>query len=198
MDLLLIVVLLLLVVFMFWNSRKRMKKMKEEQEQKARQTVPGVEVMLQSGIFGTIVSYDADDLDQPAEIEIAPGTVIKVHTQAIARIVTPAEVEESADELAALPADIVVPDSPAGLTPETTVADAPEAADTVDAAEPKVSFEAEEPNVSFDAEPAADQKPVAAENADLFSGTEYDATEAPRYEGTDEANRPVNGGDKQD
>lgn len=99
MDLILIAVLLVLIVFMFVNSRKRMKKMKEEQEEKARQTVPGVEVMLQSGIFGTIVSYDADDLDAPAEIEISPGVVIKVHTQAIARIVTPSEVDETeADE----------------------------------------------------------------------------------------------------
>lgn len=97
MDLLLIAVLLVLIVFMFVNSRKRAKKMKEEAEEKARQTVPGVEVMLQSGIFGTIVAYDADDLDKPAEIEIAPGTVIKVHSQAIARIVTPSEIEDEAE-----------------------------------------------------------------------------------------------------
>ncbi len=189
MDLMLIVVLLLLVVFMFWNSRKRMKKMKEEQEQKARQTVPGVEVMLQSGIFGTIVAYDADDLDSPAEIEIAPGVVIKVHTQAIARIVTPAEVEETSDEeLAALPADIVVPDSPAGLTPETPT--------TNTAAEPNVSFDAEpvnetaaEPAVSFGDEPAATD--------DAFAGTQYDSTDAPRYETPDET-KPRLDGDKQD
>ncbi|WP_040164372.1 preprotein translocase subunit YajC [Microbacterium gorillae] len=95
MDYLLIVVLLALVAFMFWNSRKRMKKMKEEQEAKARQTVPGVEVMLNGGIFGTIVSYDPDDLDEPAQIEIAPGVVIRVHSQAIARIITPSEVDET-------------------------------------------------------------------------------------------------------
>lgn len=122
MDLLLIVVLVVLVGFMFWNSRKRMKKMKEEQAEKARQTVPGVEVMLQSGIFGTIVSYDADDLDQPAEIEIAPGTVIKVHTQAIARIVTPSEVDDVEDFETVGPdiENISVDDAPVVETTEET------------------------------------------------------------------------------
>ena len=123
-SLILLVLAGALLVFMIFNSRKRMKKMKEEQAQKAAQTVPGVEVMLQSGIFGTIVSYDADDLDKPAEIEIAPGTVIKVHTQAIARIVTPADVEEF-DELAeddtVGPEIESIPAESAIIIPETTV-----------------------------------------------------------------------------
>ncbi len=86
-----------LLVFMMFNSRKRMKKMKEEQEAKQSQTVPGAEVLLQSGIYGTIVSYNPEDLDAPAEVEIAPGVVIKAHSQAILRIVEPIEQEESFD-----------------------------------------------------------------------------------------------------
>lgn len=86
-----------LLVFMMFNSRKRMKKMKEEQEAKQSQTVPGAEVLLQSGIYGTIVSYDPENLDAPAEVEIAPGVVIKAHSQAILRIVEPVEQEESFD-----------------------------------------------------------------------------------------------------
>ena len=73
---------------MFWSSRRRMQKQKAEQEAKARQTVPGAEVLLQGGLYGTIVSYDPENLDQPAIVELAPGVEIKVHSQAILRVVT--------------------------------------------------------------------------------------------------------------
>ncbi len=94
----LIILLILLLVFMFWSSRRRMQKQKAEQEAKARQTVPGAEVLLQGGLYGTIVEYDADDLDKPARVEIAPGVEIKVHSQAILRIVNPSEGYVSEDE----------------------------------------------------------------------------------------------------
>jgi len=85
----LIILLVVLLIFMFWSSRRRMQKQKTEQEAKARQTVPGAEVLLQGGLYGTIVAYDADNLDQPATVEIAPGVQIKVHSQAILRVVDP-------------------------------------------------------------------------------------------------------------
>jgi preprotein translocase subunit YajC len=88
----LIILLVLLLVFMFWSSRRRAAKQKLEQEAKARQTVPGAEVLMQGGLYGTIVTYDPDNLDQPAIVQIAPGVEIKVHSQAILRIVTPTEV----------------------------------------------------------------------------------------------------------
>lgn len=97
-DFLLIALLLALLVFMFWSSRRRSKRMKAEQEEKARQTVPGSEVLLQGGLYGTIVAYDAENLDQPAIVEIAPGVEIKVHSQAILRVVDPAEDVVSEDE----------------------------------------------------------------------------------------------------
>ena len=87
----LIILLVVLLVFMFWSSRRRQAKQKAEQEVKARQTVPGAEVLLQGGLFGTIVEYDPTDLDKPAIVEIAPGVDIKVHSQAIMRVVTPSE-----------------------------------------------------------------------------------------------------------
>ncbi|MFS0793854.1 preprotein translocase subunit YajC [Microbacterium sp. 1P10AE] len=87
----LIILLIGLLVFMFWSSRRRMQKQKLEQEEKARQTVPGSEVLLQGGLYGTIVEYDGEDLDKPAQVEIAPGVVIKVHSQAVLRIVNPAQ-----------------------------------------------------------------------------------------------------------
>lgn len=85
----LIILLVVLLGFMFWSSRRRMQKQKAEQEVKARQTVPGAEVLLQGGLYGTIVAYDPDNLDQPATVEIAPGVEIKVHSQAILRVVDP-------------------------------------------------------------------------------------------------------------
>ena len=94
----LIILLVVLLVFMFWSSRRRMQKQKAEQEEKARQTVPGSEVLLQGGLYGTIVSYDPDNLDQPAIVELAPGVEIKVHSQAILRIVTPGADSVTEDE----------------------------------------------------------------------------------------------------
>ncbi|MFG6445666.1 preprotein translocase subunit YajC [Microbacterium sp. P06] len=93
-----IVLLVLLLVFMFFSSRRRVQKQKAEQEQKARQTVPGSEVLMQGGLYGTIVEYDAEDLDKPAIVSIAPGVEIKVHSQAILRIVNPAEGFVTEDE----------------------------------------------------------------------------------------------------
>lgn len=94
----LVILLGLLLIFMFWSSRRRMQKQKAEQEAKARQTVAGAEVLLQGGLYGTIVSFDPDNLDQPAVVEIAPGVEIKVHSQAILRVVNPAEGAVSEDE----------------------------------------------------------------------------------------------------
>ncbi|QKJ19475.1 preprotein translocase subunit YajC [Microbacterium hominis] len=98
-DFLLPALLVVLLIFMFWSSRRRMQKQKLEQEQKARETVPGAEVLLQGGLYGTIVAFDPDNLDQPALVEIAPGVEIKVHSQAILRVVTATEDDElEADE----------------------------------------------------------------------------------------------------
>ncbi|MEJ1155490.1 MULTISPECIES: preprotein translocase subunit YajC [Microbacterium] len=92
----LILLLGALLVFMFWSSRRRMQKQKTEQEQKARQTIPGAKVLLQGGLYGTIVAFDPDNLDQPAVVEIAPGVQIEVHSQAILRVVS--DLEEADDD----------------------------------------------------------------------------------------------------
>ncbi|WP_295780150.1 preprotein translocase subunit YajC [uncultured Microbacterium sp.] len=94
----LIILLIGLLVFMFYSSRRRMQKQKAELEKKARETVPGAEVLLQGGLYGTIVDYDGEDLDKPALVEIAPGVVIKVHSQAVLRIVDPVEGAVTEDE----------------------------------------------------------------------------------------------------
>ncbi|MGW9156032.1 preprotein translocase subunit YajC [Microbacterium sp. K22] len=101
MEFLLFGLLAVLLVFMIFNTRKRTKQMKAEQEEKATKTVPGAKVLLQGGIYGTIVSYDPEDLDTPALVEIAPGTIIDVHSQAILRVVEPK------DAVVDVPVDVV-------------------------------------------------------------------------------------------
>ncbi|KNY06987.1 hypothetical protein AKH00_01325 [Microbacterium sp. GCS4] len=125
MEILLFGLLAVLVVFMFVNGRRRQKQMKAEQEEKATKTVPGVKVLLQGGIYGTIVAYDHDDLDSPALVEIAPGTVIEVHSQAILRIVEPKDltdgVEGVGEEAPVIVEETpVVDETPAVETPEET------------------------------------------------------------------------------
>ncbi|MFT4235952.1 MAG: preprotein translocase subunit YajC [Microbacterium sp.] len=83
MNLLLLVVLVLLLVWMFVSSRRRNKKAKEEQERRKLLMVPGARVMTRTGLFGTIVEYDPEDLSAPAHIEIAPGVVVEVHSQSV-------------------------------------------------------------------------------------------------------------------
>ncbi len=106
--------LAVMLVFMFVNTRRRQKQMKEQQEEKASKTVPGARVLLQGGLYGTVVSYDAVDLDKPAQIELAPGVVVEVHSQAILRLVEP-ENEAVIDEVEVIeeaPADQAQPETP--------------------------------------------------------------------------------------
>ncbi|WP_394279412.1 preprotein translocase subunit YajC [Microbacterium sp.] len=118
----LLILLAALLVFMFWSSRRRTKKMKEEQEKKALQMLPGVKVLLQGGLYGTIVDYDATDLSKPALVELAPGAIVEVHSQAILRIVEPeAETEDVPGDDLVTPAESTAPrtefEAPASETP---------------------------------------------------------------------------------
>lgn len=113
MEIILFGLLAVLLIFMVFNTRKRNKQMKAEQAEKAAKTVPGAKVLLQGGLYGTIVAYDADDLDAPALVEIAPGTVIEVHSQAILRVVEP---KDAADDTVG-DLDVARADTPS--TPET-------------------------------------------------------------------------------
>ncbi|MGL4339735.1 MAG: preprotein translocase subunit YajC [Rhodoglobus sp.] len=71
-----------LIFFMFRNSRKR----KQQEAELRAQIVPGAEVMTNFGLYGTLISLD--DLSKVAELEVAPGNVIRVHSQTIAKVVT--------------------------------------------------------------------------------------------------------------
>ena len=88
-------VLSVLIFFMFRNSRKR----KAEVEELKTQIVPGVEIMTNFGLFGTLVSID--EISNVAEVETSPGNIVRVHRQTIAKVVTqddsdaPRSVEEA-------------------------------------------------------------------------------------------------------
>lgn len=105
MDWLLLVVAGALLVFMFWSSRRRAQRMKAEQEAKARAMLPGAKVMLQGGLYGVLVEYDADDLSKSARVELAPGVEVEVHSQAILRVVDETEGTVSEDEFLEAEAD---------------------------------------------------------------------------------------------
>ncbi len=101
----LLILLVLVLGFMFWSSRKRMQRMKAEQEAKARAMEPGVKVMLQGGLYGTLVEFDDEDLSAPARVELAPGVSVEVHSQAILRVVEPEHPVLTEDEFITAEAD---------------------------------------------------------------------------------------------
>ena len=68
---------------MFRNSRKR----KAQQAELQTLMVPGAEVMTNFGLYGKLTAID--ESSKIAEIEISPGTVIKVHSQTLAKVVDP-------------------------------------------------------------------------------------------------------------
>ncbi len=83
----------LLIFFMFRNGRKRQQAMQELQAGLR----PGAEVMLQSGIFGTVDSVDEEN----NRVSVTSGTSsIVVHRNAVSQIITPVEAPEVDDELA--------------------------------------------------------------------------------------------------
>ena len=78
-----LVVLAVLIFFMFRNSRKR----RADQEKLRDQIVPGVEIMTNFGLFGTLKSIDT--VSNVAEVETSPGNIVRVHRQTIAKVIEP-------------------------------------------------------------------------------------------------------------
>ena len=98
MDWILLVAMAALLIFMFWSSRRRAARMKAEQEAKSRAMLPGVKVLLQGGLYGTLVEYDGEDLSKAARVALAPGVEVEVHSQAILRVVDEEEGTLTEDE----------------------------------------------------------------------------------------------------
>lgn len=81
MEFALIAVAGVLIVFMFLSSRRR----RREMDTMRAKIVPGAEVMTGQGIFGTLISLDEDKNE--AIIETTPGVQLRIHSQAIAKVV---------------------------------------------------------------------------------------------------------------
>ncbi len=75
-------ILAVLIFFMFRNGRKRQKDAASLQSQ----MVIGARVMTNAGIYGTILSIDEETNE--VLLESTPGTVLALHRQTIARVVT--------------------------------------------------------------------------------------------------------------
>jgi preprotein translocase subunit YajC len=85
------VALAVFVFFQFRSSRKRSKQAAERQST----IVPGVEIMTNYGLYGTLIDLDEDT--NIALIETTPGTILKIHRQTILKAVedeVPAEATE--------------------------------------------------------------------------------------------------------
>ncbi|MBK4346760.1 preprotein translocase subunit YajC [Lacisediminihabitans changchengi] len=87
------VVLVAFVIFQFRSSRKKAKAAAERQ----KQIVPGVEIMTNYGLFGTIT--ELDDENNFAFIEISPGNVIKIHKSTILKAADDTVEPETVEEL---------------------------------------------------------------------------------------------------
>lgn len=93
LTIIMLVVLAAMIFFMFRSNKKR----KAQAEELQTKMVPGAEVMTNFGIFGELIAIDEERNE--AHIEIAPGTVIRVHRQVLARVVDDhAEVTGTADD----------------------------------------------------------------------------------------------------
>ena len=92
MTLFMMAVLAVLVFFMFRNGQKRKKAALELQNQ----VVVGAHVMTTIGVYGTIKSID--EVENIVVLETSPKNTLKLHRQAIARVVESAAVSPSAGE----------------------------------------------------------------------------------------------------
>jgi preprotein translocase subunit YajC len=81
-----IVLILLVVVFIVFQFRSSRKKRQQQAELQSKM-LPGAPVMLTFGLYGTLVELDEEE--NIARVEIAPGTVIRVHRQTLGRVVEP-------------------------------------------------------------------------------------------------------------
>ena len=73
-----------LIALVFYFLILRPQRRRQQTVAQTQATIaPGAEVMLTSGIFGRVASLD----DETVQLEISPGTHIKVSRQAVVRVV---------------------------------------------------------------------------------------------------------------
>lgn len=124
-----------LIILVFWflvirPARKRQRDMSQIQSSVSI----GAEVMLGSGIYGTVVGVE----DDTVRIEVAPGTAIRVARQAVVRVISESPVPEE-------PSERTLDGGPSDVHPTTT----PEPG----AAEPGAAEPRREPGFGHGTEP---------------------------------------------
>jgi preprotein translocase subunit YajC len=73
-----------LLAGVFWLLIVRPQRRRQRELASTQSTLgPGAQIMLGSGIFGTVASLD----EETVQVEVAPGTVVKVARQAVARVI---------------------------------------------------------------------------------------------------------------
>ncbi|MCY7326115.1 MAG: preprotein translocase subunit YajC [Microbacteriaceae bacterium] len=151
---LLVVALGAFIVFQVFQGKKR----KRETEERQTKFVPGIEIMTNYGLYGTILTMDEET--NVVEIESAPGTVLRIHRQTILKVADYAVVAEpeeatdilenddpaAIDEPAADGTRAGAPDGTRAVAADGTRAGAPEFGERV---EPEVTS-AEQPKKSDD------------------------------------------------
>ncbi|WP_022880846.1 preprotein translocase subunit YajC [Gryllotalpicola ginsengisoli] len=90
---LIVAMFVIIAFFFFWTWRNNRKRQAAEAE-KAAKLQPGVEVMTNFGLFGTVKSVDAEN--NKVVLEVSPGNLATVHRQTIARIEEPKPEEPTA------------------------------------------------------------------------------------------------------
>lgn len=80
MLVLLAAMMLLLIVLPARRAKKAQQQLKERQDTMG----PGTKVMTNFGLYGSVVTIDKEA--NTAELEIAPGTVVKVHLMTVTSI----------------------------------------------------------------------------------------------------------------
>lgn len=97
---------IVIIAALIWLMISRQRKRARETANLQSSLAVGAEVMLGSGIFGTIRGLE----EERVRVEVAPEVVIAVHRRAVTRVVTPAE-DAAGPQDAAGPED-AVPDAP--------------------------------------------------------------------------------------
>lgn len=103
-TMILLFVIFAVVIFMMFRKQKKAKAAQAEQQ---AQLAPGVSVMTNFGLFGTVLSVDAEE--NKVLLELSPGNTATVHRQTIAKITAPEQ-------------DTVVPDDASTLATGSTAA----------------------------------------------------------------------------
>ncbi|WP_434589705.1 preprotein translocase subunit YajC [Brevibacterium sp. 1718] len=171
MDLLIPLALAALLIFFLFNSRR---KQKARAEQIKSGLVPGATVMTTFGVFGTVLSIDEEN--NQVTIESGPGTVLRVHRQAIGQIennqaAAPVDAPDAAAPAPAADADVDADEKPAITDAELDAMNERKRAekDTPDdASDDVIADESAAKTEDVDAEAAAetDADSAAAESAD--------------------------------